>query len=122
MEEWDVDPDGVLGVLAGLDQLGPAFESAQTEATALRGDGTAALSADGRTVVSDAWARLMDRRALVPGKLMFVLSRASAGVGDATVEIVLGDEEMARTAAEAERHAEDSWGIPPLPVAQDPGF
>lgn len=121
MDGWDVDPDGVLGVLAGLDQLGSSFESARTEATALRSDGAAALCADGRTVVSDAWAQLMDLRALVPGKLMFVLSRSAAAVGEATVEVVLGDDEMARTATEAERHAQEAWGILPLPVYQDPG-
>lgn len=113
MGQWRVDPDGVLGVLAGIDDLGPQFESAYTGIDDAASSGGAALTADGRTVLSSAWESFMSQRRLVPGKLMHSVSGSAAAVGEATVAIVAGDEQMADNVTAAERHAEDAWGIAP---------
>ena len=55
MSQWRVDPDGVLGVLAGIDDLGPDFESAQNGISEAA-SAASTLSVDGRTVLSSAWA------------------------------------------------------------------
>ncbi|GAB3630799.1 hypothetical protein GCM10027421_01520 [Microbacterium shaanxiense] len=113
MGQWRVDPDGVLGVLAGIDDLGPQFESAYTGIDDAATNGRAALTADGRTVLSSAWEAFMSQRRLVPGKLMHSVSGSAAAVGEATVAIVAGDEQMADNVSTAEKHAEDAWGIAP---------
>jgi len=113
VEQWRVDPDGVLGVLAGIDDLGPQFESAYTDIDDAARSGEASLSADGRTVLSTAWDSFMSQRRLVPGKLMHSVSASAAAVGEATVAIVTGDEQMMENVAAAEKHAEDAWGIAP---------
>jgi hypothetical protein len=110
MSQWRVDPDGVLGVLAGIDDLGPDFESAQNGISEAA-SAASTLSVDGRTVLSSAWAAFMESRSLVPGKIMHEVSAAASGVGAATTAIIAGDEEMAADTQAAQSRAEDAWGI-----------
>lgn len=110
MSEWRVAPDGVLGVLAGLDDLGPDFESVHT---GIRDAALAAptLSVDGRTLLSNAWDAFMESRSLVPGKIMYTIGAAAAGVGAATTALIAGDEEMSADTQAAQARAETEWGI-----------
>lgn len=112
MTRWSVDPDGVLGVLAGVDDLGPDFESAQSQISAAAMSAST-LSVDGRSVLSRAWDTFMESRALVPGKIMYSLNAAASGVGSAMIAVVVGDEQMVTDTQAAEARAEDAWGIPP---------
>lgn len=112
MGQWRVDPDGVLGVLAGLDDLGPDFESVHTEITEAS-SAASTLSVDGRTVLSSAWEAFMTSRSLVPGKIIYSVSSAASGVGAATTAIVAGTEQMAADTQAAQVYAEDVWGIAP---------
>jgi hypothetical protein len=93
--EYRVDPDGVLGLLAGLDELGGAFESAHREIDGAAADGPTSLTVDGRTAVVGAWRTFMQDRRTVPGAIMFSISSSAQAVGDATVAIITGDEQMA---------------------------
>ncbi|MEZ3159429.1 DUF6507 family protein [Microbacterium sp. BWT-B31] len=112
MSHWWVAPDGVLGVLAGIDELGPDFETVQTGISEAASSGST-LTVDGRTTLSNAWDAFMEARALVPGKIMYAVSAAASGVGAATTAIVAGDEEMSADTQAAQAHAEDEWGIAP---------
>ena len=109
MTHWRVDPDGVVGVLAGVDELGPEFESAQTSITDAAG-AASALSVDGRTTLSNAWVSFMHSRALVPGKILHSVSDAASRLSRATVAITTGDDEMTTT-TQAAQHAQDAWGL-----------
>lgn len=115
MSQWRVDPDGVLGVLAGIDDLGPDFESAHNGISEAA-SAASTLSVDGRTVLSSAWETFMESRSLVPGKIMHEVGAAASGVGAATTAIIAGDEEMAADTQAAQSRAEDAWGIA-LPAA-----
>lgn len=94
--EYRVDPDGVLGLLAGLDELGGSFESAHREIDQAAAEGTAALTVDGRTTVASAWRTFMEDRRMVPGAIMYSINSSARAVGGATVAIITGDEQMAR--------------------------
>ncbi|MFJ2367747.1 DUF6507 family protein [Microbacterium sp. NPDC087665] len=121
MTHWRVDPDGVLGVLAGIDDLGPDFESVQTGISEAA-MAASTLSVDGRTALSSAWEAFMEMRSLVPGKIMHSVRVAASGVGSATTAIVAGDEEMAADTQAAQSRAEDAWGIALPSAYQTPGF
>ena len=104
-EGWRVDPDGVAGVLAGVDDTASKFEKsrAEIEQAAFEGGGT--LVADGRTVLSSAWEVFLEDRRLVPGKIMYAINAAAGAVSDATVAVVAGDEQMASDLRAPEQHA-----------------
>ena len=107
---WSVDPDRVVGVLAGVDDEGVqlAAAAASLDEAVYAGGG---LSADGRTVLSNAWQAFLDERRLVPGQLMHVLAASAQSVTEATVAVVTGDERMASDSRTAEATALDEWGI-----------
>lgn len=111
MTSWSVDPDGVLGVLAGLDADGPALENAVRAVDDMWLDGDAAMRADGRSVLANAWGDFLSQRRFVPGELIRVVTGAAAAVGAATVAVVVGDDEMAGDTRAAAVHALDAWGI-----------
>lgn len=113
MAEWRVDPDGVLGVLAGVDEQGLELVSAHDALDAAAADGGSTLSIDGRTTLSQAWDEFMSSRRLIPGKLMYVLKNSSAAVSDATVAVVTGDDQMSDDLSSAQQHAQDAWNIAP---------
>lgn len=110
MYDWRVDPDGVVGVLAGVDDQGAAFEAVHEEVAALAAD-SAALTVDGRDVLASAWNSFFSERSLVPGKLMYAINGAAGAVGAATVAVITGDDEMSEDQYAAAQHAEDAWGI-----------
>lgn len=112
MTEWRVDPDGVLGVLGGVDDTASGFEKCRKEIEDATFHGGQALVADGRTGLSSAWESFMDDRRLVPGKIMYAINAAAGAVGAATVAIVTGDEQMASDTSSRRQQAE-SWGIAP---------
>lgn len=120
MSEYRVDADGVLGILAGLDDLGDEFEKAVRDIDEVADDGTTALAIDDRTVMSRAWTAFMDERRSVPGKVIHTINVSSQAVSDATLAIVAGDEQMATDTEAAQEHAEDAWGIAPS-LAYMPG-
>jgi hypothetical protein len=95
MNEWRVDADGVLGVLAGLDDQREEFESAHRKLEEAAFERSASLTVDGRTTVSAAWDRFMEERRLMPGRLMHSVASAAQAVGEATAAVIAGDEEMA---------------------------
>lgn len=110
MDDWRVDPDGVIGVLAGVDEQGPVFVSVHDEVTALAAEG-GLLSVDGRDAVASAWNAFFAERSLVPGKLMRAINSAAGAVSAATVAVITGDDEMSDDQYAAQQHAEDAWGI-----------
>lgn len=120
MSEYRVDADGVLGILAGLDDLGDEFEKAVRDIDEVADDGTTALAIDDRTVMSRAWTAFMDERRSVPGKVIHTINVSSQAVSEATLAIVAGDEQMATDTEAAQEHAEDAWGIAPS-LAYMPG-
>jgi hypothetical protein len=93
--DYRVDPDGVLGLLAGVDALGGEFETAYREIDSAAADGPATLTIDGRTAVANAWRTFMEERRIVPGAVMYSISSSAQAVSEATVAIVAGDEQMA---------------------------
>jgi len=107
---WSVDPDRVMGVLAGVDDAGASLEGAGKAMDELSFSASS-LSVDGRTMVSNAWASFVGERRLVPGKLMHVLASSARSVTEATVAVVAGDAEMETNAATAEERARVEWGI-----------
>ena len=119
MGDWSVDPDGVLGVLAGVDDQGSVFQSAHDDFDAVASSG-GSLVVDGRDVLSQAWEAFVSDRRLVPGKLMHAVRSASGAVGTATIAIVTGDDEMADDQYDAQQHAEQAWGIAPAAAYQAP--
>lgn len=120
MSEYRVDADGVLGILAGLDDLGDEFEKAARDIDEVADDGATALAVDDRTVMSRAWTAFMDERRSVPGKIIHTINVSSQAVSEATLAIVAGDEQMATDTEAAQDHAEDAWGIAPS-LAYMPG-
>lgn len=110
---WRVDPDGVAGVLADLDDAGSQFEKSRVQIEDAAFTGGDALAADGRTALTSAWSTFMEDRRLVPGKIMYAINAAAQAVSEATVAVVAGDEEMAGSLQTAERNAESEWGIAP---------
>lgn len=110
MGGWSVDPDRVVGVLAGVDDNGSGLASALKQADELAFSASS-LSVDGRTTLSNAWAAFIDERRMVPGKLMHVLASSARSVSEATVAVVAGDAEMESNARTAEERALTEWGI-----------
>ena len=119
MRDWNVDPDGVLGVLAGVDDQGPAFQSAHDDFDGLSSSG-GSLVVDGRDVLAQAWETFASDRRLVPGKLMHAVRSAAGAVSAATIAIVAGDDEMAEDQYAAGQYAEQEWGIAPAAAYQAP--
>lgn len=111
MEGWRVDPDLVVGILAGIDDEGVDLALAAVSMNELAFEGGAGLKVDGRTTLANAWNAFLDDRRLVPGKLIHVLSSSAQSVTDATVSIVTGDEQMAGDGRDAETYALAEWGI-----------
>jgi hypothetical protein len=105
MSEWRVDPDGVLGVLKGLDDTAPYFERSRDAIEEAAFEGGVALVADGRRVLASAWNAFLEDRRLVPGKIMYAVNAAADAVGAATIAVVTGDETM----ADDLRAAEYAW-------------
>jgi len=108
--DYRVDPDRVIGVLAGVDDGGAGIADAIAEIDALASDG-ALLSVDGRRALSAAWSDFLEERRLVPGKLAYAVAAAASAVSEATTAVVTGDVEMSVTAGEAESRAWGEWGI-----------
>ncbi|MEX0151662.1 MULTISPECIES: hypothetical protein [Microbacterium] len=108
MSHYRVDPDRVIGVLAGVDDAGaemaPAI-SGMTDA-ALDGEG---LVVDGRRTLLAGWWAFLEERRSVPGRLARVVAAAASAVSAATVAIVTGDVDMGVSAAEAETRALTEW-------------
>jgi hypothetical protein len=111
MSGWRVDPDRVVGILAGVDDEGARLAQAVTDTDALAWNHAATLSVDGRTAVLHAWQAFFDDRRLVPGKLIHVVTRAASAVTEATTAVVAGDETMAGDSRRAEEYALENWGI-----------
>jgi len=120
-EGWRVDPDGVAGVLAGVDDTASRFEKSRDEIEEAAFEGGETLIADGRTALSSAWEVFLEDRRLVPGKIMYAINAAAGAVSEATVAVVAGDEQMAGEIRTAARRAEDAWGISPTPAAGSNG-
>lgn len=119
MSGWRVDPDRVIGILAGIDDEGVHLEQAVTDTDALAWENDAALSVDGRTRLLHAWQAFFDDRRLVPGKLIHVVTRSASAVTGATTAVVAGDDTMAGDTRQSEQHALDSWGIDSVLAYQD---
>lgn len=120
-EGWRVDPDGVAGVLAGVDDTASRFEKSRDEIEEAAFEGGETLIADGRTALSSAWEVFLEDRRLVPGKIMYAINAAAGAVSEATVSVVAGDEQMAGEMRAAAQRAEDAWGISPPPAAGSNG-
>ncbi|MFJ4254558.1 DUF6507 family protein [Microbacterium sp. NPDC090003] len=110
-EGWRVDPDGVAGVLTGVDDTASRFEQSREEIEEAAFEGGGTLIADGRTTLSSAWEVFLEDRRLVPGKIMYAINAAAGAVSEATVAVVAGDEQMAGEMRAAAQRAEDAWGI-----------
>lgn len=113
MSEYRVDPDGVLGILAGLDDLGDEFEKSVRDVEEVADDGATALAIDDRTVMSRAWTAFMDERRSVPGKIIHTINVSSQAVTEATLTIVAGDEQVAHDTTRAQSESQNPWGIAP---------
>ncbi|MFS0793908.1 hypothetical protein [Microbacterium sp. 1P10AE] len=110
MSDYRVDPDRVIGVLAGVDDAGAGIAQAIDDMDALALEGLS-LTVDGRHSLASAWSDLLDERRYVPGKLAHVVAGAASAVSEATTAVVTGDVDMSVTTAEAESRALDEWGI-----------
>ncbi|MDI9890392.1 hypothetical protein [Microbacterium sp. IEGM 1404] len=108
--DYRVDPDRVIGVLAGVDDAGAGIARAidETETLALEGLN---LVVDGRRTLASAWSDFLDERRYVPGKLANIVAASASAVSEATTAVVTGDVDMSFTTAEAESRAVDEWGI-----------
>lgn len=120
VSDYRVDPDRVIGVLAGVDDAGAGIAQAITDMEDLALEGQS-LVADGRRTLASAWGDLLDERRYVPGKLAHVVAAAASAVSEATTAVVTGDVDMSVTTAEAESRAMDEWGIDSL-VAYGQGY
>ncbi|MDW4574012.1 hypothetical protein R8Z57_14625 [Microbacterium sp. M3] len=109
-DSWSVDPDRVIGVLAGVDDEGVELAEAAAAMDRLAASG-ATLSVDGRTTLSQAWEAFLDERRLVPGKLMHTLAMSAQALTEATTAVVAGDARMMSDGRDAEARALDEWGI-----------
>ncbi|MFE7844389.1 DUF6507 family protein [Microbacterium sp. NPDC057407] len=110
MDGWRVDPDRVVGILAGIDDAGSVLTRAAKDVDALY-PAPVSLALDERTSVATAWTDFFEDRRAVPGKLIHVLSSSATALSEATVAVIAGDERMAADAAVAERQAFDRWGL-----------
>jgi hypothetical protein len=110
VSDYRVDPDRVIGVLAGVDDAGAGIAQAIDDMDALALEGLS-LTVDGRHSLASAWSDLLDERRYVPGKLAHVVAAAASAVSEATTAVVSGDVDMSVTTAEAESRALDEWGI-----------
>lgn len=110
VSDYRVDPDRVIGVLAGVDDAGAGIAQAiiDMENLALEGQ---SLVTDGRRTLGSAWSDLLDERRYVPGTLAHVVAAAASAVSEATNAVVAGDVDMSVSTAEAESRALDEWGI-----------
>lgn len=110
VSDYRVDPDRVIGVLAGVDDAGAGIAQAiiDMENLALEGQ---SLVTDGRRTLASAWSDLLDERRYVPGTLAHVVAAAASAVSEATNAVVAGDVDMSVSTAEAESRALDEWGI-----------
>ncbi|MFS0853443.1 DUF6507 family protein [Microbacterium sp. 179-I 3D4 NHS] len=113
MSDYRVDPDGVLGVLAGLDDIGADFGTAAVDVDTAADDGATALAIDDRTVMSRAWKSFMNERRSVPGKIMHTINVCSQAVSEATLAVVAGDDQMATATVSAQAQTGSPWGIAP---------
>lgn len=109
--DWSVDPAGVMGVLAQVDDEGNALERASNEFGDLHGRGVADLSIVGRTSASDAWAVFCSERTDVPRKLMRMIQHRGSQVAEASVAVLAGDAQMGDDVANAETRAMHEWDI-----------
>lgn len=121
MSGWRVDPDRVVGVLAGVDECGSALAAVTAEADALSMAGSG-LIADGRHALAQAWEAFLEERRSVPGKLAYSVSSAASAVSSATLDVVAGDVEMADSGAAAEDLALQRWGIDTFSAYVDGGY
>ncbi|WP_230007813.1 DUF6507 family protein [Microbacterium sp. Bi128] len=110
MSDYRVDPDRVIGVLAGADDAGAGIARAITDIEDLAMDGQS-LMADGRRTLASAWGDLLEERRSVPGKLAHTVAAAASAVSEATTAVVTGDLDMSVSSREAEARALDQWGI-----------
>ncbi|WP_278101664.1 DUF6507 family protein [Microbacterium proteolyticum] len=110
VEDYRVDPDRVIGVLASVDDAGAGIARAITDMDDLAMDGHS-LVVDGRRTLASAWGDLLEERRSVPGKLAHTVAAAAAGVVEATTAVVAGDLDMSVSSREAESRALDEWGI-----------
>lgn len=122
MEGWRVDPDRVVGVLAGVDEEGARLGQLIADAEALAFEGGSSLVVDGRTALAQAWEAFLDDRRLVPGKLIHAVTTCSAAVSEATVAVVAGDAEMAANGGVAAQYALREWDIDSVHAYMDDGF
>jgi len=113
MSSWRVDPDCVLGVLAVVDEHGQTIETEQSNLNDIAFSGGGSLTAGGRTSMATAWTEFLERRRLVPGKLMYVMQGRISAVSEASIAVVMGDVEMSDNARDRESVAFDEWGIGP---------
>jgi hypothetical protein len=91
---WMVAPEQVSAVLRAVDAAGEPLSDTVTTGQTLAGRRTD-LMASGRAVIAEAWDDFMDTRALVPGKVIDVVTSAAAAVVDGVLVIIAGDESMA---------------------------
>lgn len=110
VSDYRVDPDRVIGVLAGVDDAGAGISQAIDDMDSLVVEGQS-LVVDGRRTLASAWSDLLDERRYVPGKLAHIVASAASSVSEATTAVVTGDVDMSVTTAEAESRAMDEWGI-----------
>lgn len=108
-EGWRVDPDGVAGVLAGVDDTASRFEKSRDEIEKAAFEGGGTLVADGRRSLASAWEAFLEERRLVPGKIMYAVNTAARAVEEATVVVVTGDEQMERDLQASESMALPDW-------------
>lgn len=120
VRDYRVDPDRVIGVLAGVDDAGAGISQAIDDMDSLALEGQT-LVVDGRRTLASAWSDLLDERRHVPGKLAHIVAAAASSVSEATTAVVTGDVDMSVTTAEAESRAMDEWGIDSL-VAYGQGY
>jgi hypothetical protein len=110
VQGWRVDPDRVVGVLAGIDDDGAKLASTPKRADELY-LAHASLRVDGRATVAHAWGGFLEERRRVPGALIGVLASSAEALTEATVAVVSGDELMAADFEGAEASALERWGI-----------
>ena len=121
MSTWGVDPDRVVGILAGVDVEGETLCRAFRDMDTLSSESTSGLAPDGRTSVESAWKDFLSERHRVPGILLRALSRAAGSLTKATDAVVTGDEQMATTMRSTEVNAFERWGIDSADAYQAPG-
>lgn len=111
MSTYRVDPDRVIGVLAGVDDAGAELTTAIAGMNDAAVDG-AHLVVDGRRTLFAGWWGFLEERRSVPGRLARAVASAAAAVNAATVAVVTGDVNMMLSTRDAEARAQDEWGFP----------